>query len=132
MEKGALKIANSERIAWQELKKRIQTEIRPGKTCIPYRKGCRLVTSNDGLAISMRTGENDTKAIPYEMVKWAFDTLSNKKSFDSQDFCARFGSAYYKRAPCRFSMTGGVLVDLGLANMVVVGTAYRYTIKPFC
>ena len=125
-------MANSGKIAWQELKKRIQTEIRLGKTCIPYRKGCRLVTSNDGLSIGMRTGEKDTKAIPYEMVKWAFDTLSNKKSFDSKDFCARFGCAYYKSAPCRFSMTGGVLVELGLANMVVIGITHRYTIKPCC
>ena len=67
----------------------------------------------------MQTGakSSQTKAITYSMIRYAFDTLSTKGSFDSTDFRVRF-KAEYVAAPCRFSMTGGVLVELGLADLV--------------
>jgi hypothetical protein len=52
-------------------------------------------------------------------------------SFDSTDFRARFNDEY-NAAPCRFSMTGGILVELGMANLVpgLNEKTCRYTKKP--
>lgn len=120
---------------WQELEMRIQTEIRPQRSSILKvdGKGRRPVMSNKGRKISMRTGVKTTagKSITYDMIKYAFDTLSTKGSFDSTDFRVRFKDEY-NVAPCRFSMTGGILVELGVANIVpnLNGGTCRYTKKP--
>lgn len=78
-----------------------------------------MVTSNSGQTIGMRTGvaTRHTKTISYEMLRHAFDTLQAQGRFDSTDFRARFG-AEYRSAPCRYSMTGGVLVEVGVAVLV--------------
>ena len=106
---------------WQELEERIQTGIIPRRSRILKAdgKGRRLVTSNRGRKIGMRTGIKTTqsKAITYDMIEFAFETLSAKGRFDSTDFRTRFKDEY-NAAPCRFSMTGGVLVELGLSNIV--------------
>ena len=59
----------------------------------------------------------------------AFDTLSVKGSFDSKDFRDLFDDEYHA-APCRFSMTGGILVELDVANIEPNHKACRYTKKP--
>jgi hypothetical protein len=67
----------------------------------------------------MRTGfqTRHTKAITYEMLQLAFDTLNATGRFDSTAFRKAF-DAEYRAAPCRYSMTGGVLVELGVASLV--------------
>lgn len=120
---------------WQELEKRVQTEIRPHRSRILKAdgKGRRLVTSNRGRKIGMRTGvkTSQSKAITYDMIKYAFETLSTKGSFDSTDFCACFNDEY-DAAPCRFSMTGGILVELDVAKIVPSANeeTCHYTKKP--
>jgi hypothetical protein len=67
----------------------------------------------------MRTGAatKQTKTISYDMLRYAFETLERCGRFDSSDFHSKFAEAY-DAAPCRFSMTGGVLVEVGLAEIV--------------
>lgn len=105
----------------QELEKRIQREIIPGHSRILKADGQerRPVTSNRGRKIGMRTGikTTQTKTITYEMIEFALETISAKGRFDSTDFCTRFKDEY-NNGQCKFSMTGGVLVELGLANIV--------------
>ncbi len=100
---------------------RIQKEIIPYKTMVSKANGKerRLVTSNEERKIGMKTGvkTNQTKSITYDMVQYALDTLNAKGCFGSSDFRAGFGDKY-RSAPCRFSMTGGILVELGLARQV--------------
>ena len=50
------------------------------------------VTSNGDQKVAMRTGVKtpQIKAITYDMIRYAFDTLSTKGSFDSMDFRIRF------------------------------------------
>jgi hypothetical protein len=69
----------------------------------------------------MRTGvETDSKkSISYEMIRYAFETLLKKGGFYSQDFRDRFGQEY-GNATCRYSMTGGVLVELGIAQRIPI------------
>lgn len=107
-------------MTWQEIEHRLHLEIRPGSSSILKADGRerRTVTSNRGRRIGMRTGvtTKQTKAIDYDMIRDAFETLMLRGRFDSADFRRRFRRAY-DAAPCRFSMTGGVLVELGLASL---------------
>lgn len=106
---------------WPQVEQRIKAQVVVGSTGILKCDGIerRLVTSNNGQRIGMRTGvaTRHTKAISYEMLRHAFDTLQARGRFDSADFRARFG-AEYRAAPCRYSMTGGVLVEVGAAILV--------------
>ncbi|HLB47078.1 MAG TPA: hypothetical protein VJL59_08620 [Anaerolineales bacterium] len=121
-------------MTWKELEKRIQREIRPRKSAILKADGKerRIVTSNKGGKIGMRTGKetNNTKAVTYEMIRFAFDTVSREGRFDSDDFRNGFRDKY-NAAPCRFSMTGGVLVELGIADLIPSEdeTTCYYTLK---
>lgn len=102
------------------LRQRLYHQIRPGQTRILKSNGLgkRVVTSNDGHKIAVRTGvrTRQTKAVTYEMIEFAADELASKGSFTSLDFRRRFDSEY-RAAPCRFSVTGGILVELGLAEL---------------
>ncbi|PLS79572.1 MAG: hypothetical protein CYG59_12530 [Chloroflexi bacterium] len=113
---------------WQELEKRIESDIIPGRTRILKANGKerRLVTFNTGRKIGMRTGVNtyQTKAITYEMVRDAFNTIEVRGRFDATDFRRSFDKEY-RDGPCRFSMTGGILVELGVADLVSTETSQR-------
>ncbi len=106
---------------WSQVEQRIKTHVVVGSTAVLKCDGVerRMVTSNNGQRIGMRTGvaTRHTKAISYEMLRHAFDALQAQGKFDSADFRARFG-AEYRSAPCRYSMTGGVLVEVGVAILV--------------
>jgi hypothetical protein len=106
---------------WSELEERIKKEIKPNSSYILKCDGIgrRRVTSNKNRKIGMQTGStpNQTKAITYEMVEFAFGMLLSNGRFDSRDFRDQF-KAKYKAGPCRFSMTGGVLVELDVAEIV--------------
>lgn len=107
-------------MTWAVIEHRIITEIQPGKTSILKSDGreSRIVTTNANRKIGMRVGvrTKQTKAITYEMVRHAYETLKSSGRYDSTDFRERFDQEYVA-APCRFSMTGGVLVELGLARI---------------
>jgi len=80
----------------------------------------------------MRTGATTkhTKAITYRMLRHAFDVLQTNGRFDSGDFRLKF-DAEYKSAPCRYSMTGGVLVEIEAATLVPGhGEEGCYYVKP--
>ena len=106
---------------WPEVERIIRTQIVPGTRGILKCDGSerRAVTSNAGDRIGMQTGVNtkQSKAIRYEMIRFAFETLQANGRFDSTDFRGRF-DAEYQAAPCRYSMTGGVLVEVGVARLV--------------
>ena len=101
---------------WSGLEIRIQNEIKPGLTeILKCYGGRRNVISNNGQKIVMRIGAKAETDISYEMIKYAFETLQKKGQFDSTDFRKRF-SKEYKNHTCRYSMTGGILVELGVAK----------------
>jgi hypothetical protein len=106
---------------WQELERLVQVEIRPVISAILKCNGVerRVVTSNNGEKVGMRTGVQSatSKAITYKMIHFAFNTMRAKGRFQSSDFREEFG-AEYDAAPCRYSMTGGVLVEVGMARLV--------------
>lgn len=107
------------RIAWPDVRRRLKT-LGPG-CAIPKCDGIghRSVINNGSETISMRTGVKtaQTKAISYEMLEYALSVLNQTGRFTSADFRRRF-SQEYTAAPCRFSMTGGVLVEIGAATLV--------------
>jgi len=106
-------------ISVQEMERRIQNEIIPGQTRILKAQGRerRLVISNKDREIRMKTGvkTNASKKITYDMVAFALKTISKRGCFKSEDFRAQFREEYCN-GPCKFTMTGGVLVKLGIAN----------------
>ena len=117
---------------WQELEKRIRTELTPNHRGILKCK-CderRHIVSNDGLKIVMKTGiKTDTShSISYKMIRYAFEKLAKREVFNSSYFRNRFGKEY-KNAPCRYSMTGGVLVEMGVANRHPTGKSCYYTLR---
>ena len=66
----------------------------------------------------MRTevATRNTKAITYEMLRHGLELLQKTGRFDSKGFRIKFDDEYVA-APCRFSMTGGVLVEIGVATL---------------
>ena len=115
---------------WQELEQLIRTEIQPGHQGVLKCKGDkrRPIISNDGHKIAMRTGvETDTvHTVSYEMIRYAFEKLSGNGTFNSADFRTRFGREY-RNATCRYSMVGGVLVEMGVAQRHTIGNSCYYT-----
>jgi hypothetical protein len=115
---------------WQDLEQRIRTEIQPGHRGILKCKGDkrRPIISNDGHKIAMRTGveTNTAHTISYKMIQYAFERLSKNGALNSADFRARFGREY-KNATCRYSMVGGVLVEMGVAQRHPIGNSCYYT-----
>ena len=106
---------------WSQVERKIRADIIPGTTGVLKCDGIerRTVTSNAGAGIGMRTGvrTGQTKAIKYPMLRLAFESLDLRGRFDLDDFKSRFASEY-SAAPCRYSMTGGVLIEIGLAKLV--------------
>ena len=113
-------------MTWNIIEQEIRTRIKPNTTTILKCDGTgrRLVVSNDGVRIGMETGvqTHQTKAITYSMIKYAYDTLTRKGRFDSSDFQKDY-KGKYRAAPCRYSMIGGVLVELGVARLTSVGSS---------
>ena len=106
--------------AWPDVRRRITATIRPGRSVLKCDGiGRRPVTGNDSRTVSIRTGvkTTQTKTISYEMLEHAVAVLNQTGRLTSADFRGRFGREY-TAAPCRFSMTGGVLVEVGVATLV--------------
>ncbi len=108
-------------MTWPVAQRRIATTIQPGSCAILKCDGAgrRPVTASDSKTISMRTGvkTTQTKTISYEMLEYAMTVLNRTGRFTSANFRERFGREYAD-APCRFSMTGGILVEIGAATLV--------------
>ena len=119
---------------WIDTQRLIRGAVLPKKTAILKCDGVgrRMVTAHTDQKISMRTGATteQTKRISYHMLRYAFETLEGHGRFDSSDFRSKFPGAY-AAAPCRFSMTGGVLVEVGLAKLVPgAGEKACHYVKP--
>jgi len=104
---------------WEEVAKRIQSKLTPRHRGILKCRGTarRKIVSNDGQTISVRRGRK-TKAtclIDYCMIKYAFDRLRSGCIFDSPYFRQSYERKYLN-SPCLYSMIGGILKELGLAN----------------
>ena len=114
---------------WQQLEQRIRNEIVPNHTRILKSSGNerRLVTSNNGREIRMITGVETAskKPISYDMLRYAFKMLSEKGTFDSHDFRDKF-EREYNNGQCCYSMTGGILVELDVAQRVPIGRRRCY------
>jgi len=107
-------------MTWSIIEQKLKSHIIPKKNKILKcdGNGRRLVVSNDGVKIGMETGLQtaQTKAITYDMIKNAYETLMEKGRFDSSDFRKKYQSEY-EAGPCRYSIVGGVLVELGVARL---------------
>ncbi|HPD60300.1 MAG TPA: hypothetical protein PKV48_00865 [Thermodesulfobacteriota bacterium] len=113
-------------MTWNIIEQELKSSIIPKRTRILKCDGTgrRLVVSNDGVKIGMETGVQtaQTKAITYDMIKNAYETLIGKGRFDSRDFRKKYQSEY-EAGPCRYSMVGGVLVELGVARLMSAGSS---------
>jgi len=113
-------------MTWDIIEQKLKNNIIPKRTKILKCDGTerRLVVSNDGVKIGMETGAQtaQTKAITYDMIRNAYETLIEKGRFDSSDFRKRYQSEY-ETGPCRYSMVGGVLVELGVAHLMPAGSS---------
>lgn len=119
---------------FQRIERRLRQDIQPGRTRIVKADGTtsRLVTSNDGSKIAVVTGvrTRQTKSVTYDMIRFAYEQLVSTGSFNSRIFREKF-DAEYLAAPCRYSVTGGILVELGIAELVPSrrGSPCRYISK---
>jgi len=108
-------------MTWNIIEQELKSRIIPKRTRILKCDGTgrRLVVSNDGVKIGMETGVQtaQTKAITYDMIRNAYETLIGKGRFDSSDFRKNYQSEY-AAGQCRYSMVGGVLVELGVARLM--------------
>ena len=118
---------------WPEAEARIRVQIIAGSTAILKCDGVRRrpVTSNTAVSIGMQTGvtTKQTKTITYRMLRHAFEVLQTKGRFDSGDFRLKFENEYIA-APCRYSMTGGILVEIEAATLVRGLSEGCYYLKP--
>jgi len=104
---------------WNEISKKIDEQISVGiqvpKTNSEFRKVTRRVENR----IYMRTGVK-TEAEKYttkEMIQYAYTIMSQGGEFTSEKLIARFPNEY-SNGSCVFSMTGGILVLLGVARCI--------------
>ena len=86
----------------------------------PFLELCRVSVSDTQ---DVETGVHiaQTKAITYDMIKNAYETLIGRGRFDSSDFREKYQNEY-EAGPCRYSMVGGVLVELGVARLMSAGS----------
>lgn len=109
-------------MTWQAAEMLIQTTIVPASAGILKCSGTdrRCIISNDGRVILMRTGAvaGRNKETTYGMIKTAFELLKVTGRFDSNDFRKAYPKKYAD-GQCRYSMTGGVLVEIGVAVRIV-------------
>ncbi len=115
---------------WTEVEINIRRKIKPGSQGILKCLGNvrRPIISNDGNIIRIKTGikSNRTKTISYEMIQFAFNRIIENEKFDSQYFRSRF-SKEYKNGSCIYSIVGGVLVEMGVAQRHPKGNSCYYT-----
>jgi hypothetical protein len=102
----------------------IRAEIQPGHRGILKCRGDgrRLIISNRGNEIFVRTGvETDAeKIVTYEMIKFAYERITSGRGFDSGYYKSRYPKEY-RDGPCRYSIVGGILVEMGEAERIPHG-----------
>lgn len=106
---------------WEQLRNSIYSEIQPGHRGLLKCQGekRRAIISNDGNKISIQTGKY-SKTITYEMIQYAFNKIEIDGEFDSKYFRKKY-TKEYDIASCRYSMVGGVLVELDLVERISNG-----------
>jgi hypothetical protein len=121
-------------MTWNQLQQRIQSQIKPDHRGILKCRGNerRAIVSNNGQKIVMIKGKitRQSASISYEMIRYAFAIIIKSKKFDSKDFRAKFPKKYAS-ADCRYSMTGGVLVEMGVGIRVKSGNGCYYELAKF-
>jgi hypothetical protein len=112
-------------MTWQQLEKRILSEIQPSHRGILKCRGNerRPIVSNGGNEIVIRTGvkTNNVKPITYEMIKFAYEKIDSGEDFDSTYYQKRYPKEYHD-GPCRYSIIGGILFEMGEAERIPFGT----------
>lgn len=108
-------------MTWPEAERLIREKVIPGHAAILKCEGSerRPVTANEAGEIRIDCGRaaRQIKTITYSMIRHAFEELQLRGGFDSPAFRKKFLKEY-KEGTCRYSMTGGVLVEVGLATRV--------------
>ena len=103
---------------WEEVEKEIKKLDSTHRGILKcFGEDRRDILSNDGQTITMDVGDKTVqrKSITYNMIKYAFDRLKTGCFFDSLYFRKHYQTEWNK-GPCTFSMTGGILVELKLAD----------------
>lgn len=104
---------------WEEISIKLDKKIKVG-TEIPKTDGrTRPVTKITEDRIYMRTGvETEAKkSITKDMLKYACEIIISGATFNSNGLKSRFPKEY-NQGGCVFSMTGGVLEILGIAEYI--------------
>src|SRR6266571_6920405 len=102
---------------WDDVLQRIKKEIVPG-TKIPKTDGtCRQVTKVKGERIFMQVGRETSqeKYTTIPMIYFLYQRLMAGERVDGAQLTREFEEEV-RQGPCVFSMTGGILVRLGLAT----------------
>jgi hypothetical protein len=114
---------------WQQLEKKIQAEIQPGHQGILKCRGDarRKIISNRNGKIAIKTGvkTDATKSVTFEMIKFAYEKILSDETFDSSYFQTKY-SKEYSNGQCRYSIVGGILVELGEAERIPFGANSCY------
>jgi len=103
---------------WEEVEKEIQKLNSIHRGILECRGNARReIVKNDGRTISMwmTKKQKSKKSITYQMIKYAFDRLRGGCIFNSPYFRLSYEREYLSGS-CRYSMVGGILVELGLAT----------------
>ena len=107
---------------WVEIKQEIYTTLQPGHRGILKCRGedRRAIKCNNGKIISLQTGKTSYKSITYEMIRYAVNNLYTYGEFNSVIYRNAYPSDY-KNATCRYSMIGGILIEVEIAERIYYG-----------
>ena len=109
-------------LTWEEVSRMITEKIKIGTDIPKPGGGSRQVTRIDGERIYQRTGvtTDAEKYINKRMIKHAFIKINFGEKFISDDLALNFPNDY-RQGDCVFSMTGGILEYLGIAEYHIGG-----------
>jgi len=111
----------------EEFSEMVNRKIIVGTEVPKTRGGTRTVTKIDDSVgrIQMRTGvkTNARRYVTKEMIQWAYNKIQSGEKFNAKDLAKEFPKEC-SQGDCVFSMTGGILVLLGVAEYSPTHNAY--------
>jgi hypothetical protein len=103
---------------WEDFSKKIDKEVTVGIKVPKTDEGYRPVTKIRNSRIYMRTGviTEVEKYTNKEIIQYAYEKILSGEYFTSKDLKAKFPKEF-RQGSCVFSMTGGILMLLGVAEL---------------
>ena len=112
-------------MTYEDISRRMEEVMVVGAEIPKTYGGSRPITRIFDNRIYMRTGvkTQHEKYVTWDMILFAYEHLPT--GFDSEMLANQFPQEF-SQGTCVFSMTGGLLVALGLARCIRRGNRYRY------